>query len=49
MREELRAVVQAEIRKLLDAQFIRKIRYFTWLANMGRIKKSNSKWWMCTN
>lgn len=46
---ELRAVAKAEIRKLLDAQFIKEVRYSTLLANVVMVKKANGKWQMCTD
>lgn len=49
MGEELRAVVKTEVKKLLDAQFIREVRYSTWLANVVMVKKANGKWRMCTD
>ena len=49
MEEELRSVVKAEVKKLLDARFIREVRYSTWLANVVMVKKANSKWKMCTD
>ena len=33
--------------KLLKAIFIREVRYSTWLANVGMVKKVNGKWRMC--
>ena len=49
MGEELRAVVKTEVKKLLDAKFIREVRYSTWLANVVMVKKANGKWRMCTD
>lgn len=34
---------------MLDAGFIREADYTTWLANVVLVKKSNGKWWMCTD
>lgn len=36
-----------EVHKLLEAGFIREIKYTTWLANVIMVKKSNDKWRMC--
>lgn len=38
-----------EVQKLLEAEFIREVKYTTWLANVVMVKKSNSKWNMCTD
>ena len=35
--------------KILKANFIREVRYSTWLANVVMVKKSYGKWKMCTN
>nr|KYP69301.1 Transposon Ty3-G Gag-Pol polyprotein [Cajanus cajan] len=45
--DERREAVKAETQKLLNARFIREIKYTTWLANMVMVKKSNGKWRMC--
>ncbi|XP_057755326.1 uncharacterized protein LOC130974464 [Arachis stenosperma] len=39
----------AEVNKLIDAQFIREIRFTTWLANVVMVKKNNGKWHMCVD
>ena len=49
MRDELRNVVRGEINKLLKAQFIREVRYSTWLANIVMVRKANGKERMCTD
>ena len=49
MVEELRKMIREEIDKLLKGQFIRKVKYSTWLANVVMVKKANRKWRMCTN
>nr|KYP39222.1 Transposon Ty3-I Gag-Pol polyprotein [Cajanus cajan] len=38
-----------ETQKLLDAGFIREVRYTTWLANLVLVKKSSGKWRMCVD
>ena len=38
-----------EIRKLLEADFIREVYYPDWLANVVMVKKANEKWRMCIN
>ncbi|XP_077226311.1 uncharacterized protein LOC143859516 [Tasmannia lanceolata] len=39
--------IKEEVDKLLDAKFIREIRYPEWLANVVMVRKSNSKWRIC--
>ena len=36
-----------EVRKLLEADFIREVYYYEWLANVVMVKKANGKWRMC--
>ena len=43
MGEEQQKVVRKEVDKLLKAQFIREVRYSTWLANIVMVKKANGK------
>nr|KYP40262.1 Gypsy retrotransposon integrase-like protein 1 [Cajanus cajan] len=38
-----------ETQKLLNAGFIREVRYTTWLANVVLVKKSSGKWCMCVD
>jgi hypothetical protein len=38
-----------EIRKLLQAGFIREVDYPEWLSNVVLVKKSNGKWRMCVD
>ena len=45
--QERDKVIADEVRKLLKADFIRKVYYHDWLANMVMIKKANGKWRMC--
>lgn len=47
--EEIRQVVQKESEKLIKADFIREIEYFTWLSNVVMVKKSNGKWRTCVD
>jgi len=42
-------VVREKINKLLKAQFIREVKYSTWLANVVMVKKANGKWGMFTD
>ena len=49
MGEERRKVVREEMDKLLNVNFIREVRYSTWLANIVMVKKGNRKWRMCTD
>jgi len=47
MEEERHKVVKEEVDKLLKANFIREVRFSTWLTNV-MVKKANDKWRMCT-
>jgi hypothetical protein len=38
-----------ELRKLLEARFIKEVFHPTWLANLVLVKKKNEKWWMCVD
>ena len=38
-----------EVNKLLDANFIRKVYYPEWLANVVMVKKANRKWKICVD
>nr|KYP37331.1 Transposon Ty3-I Gag-Pol polyprotein [Cajanus cajan] len=49
MGDEKRKAAKAEVKKLLQAKFIREVTYTTWLANVVLVKKSNGKWRMCTD
>jgi hypothetical protein len=40
---------KTEVQRLLDASFIREVKYPQWLANKVMVRKKNGKWWMCTN
>jgi hypothetical protein len=39
--------VKAEVHRLLDAGFIRGVKYLQWLANIIIVRKKNGKWQMC--
>jgi hypothetical protein len=39
--------VKVEVRRLLDAGFIREVTYPECLANVVMVKKKNGKWRMC--
>jgi hypothetical protein len=45
--EERRLAIGAELRKLLEAGFIKEVFHPTWLANPVLVKKKNGKWRMC--
>jgi len=47
--EERRKAACDEADKLLQAGFIRKAHYTTWLANVVMVKKANRKWRMCVD
>nr|KYP54649.1 Retrovirus-related Pol polyprotein from transposon 297 family [Cajanus cajan] len=46
---ERRDAVIIETQKLLNAGFIREVRYTTWLANVVLVKKNSGKWRMCVD
>ena len=41
--------IAEEVRKLLEAGFIREVYYPDWLANVVMVKKANEKWQMCVD
>jgi hypothetical protein len=45
--EERRRVIGVELRKLLEAEFIKEVFHPTWLANPVLVNKKNGKWCMC--
>jgi hypothetical protein len=45
--EERRRAIGAELRKLLEAGFIKEVFHPTWLVNPVLVKKKNGKWRMC--
>jgi hypothetical protein len=45
---ELRKLLE-ELRKLLEAGFIKEVFHPTWLANPILVKKKNEKWRMCVD
>jgi hypothetical protein len=47
--EERRRAIRAELRKLLEAGFIKEVFHPTWLANHVLVKKKNGKWLMCVD
>ena len=38
-----------EVRKLLEARFIREVYYPDWLANVVMVRKNSRKWRMCVD
>ena len=42
-------MIAEEVRKLLEADFIREVYYPDWLANVVMVKKANGKWQMCVD
>uniref|UniRef100_A0A151UE88 Retrovirus-related Pol polyprotein from transposon 412 family n=1 Tax=Cajanus cajan TaxID=3821 RepID=A0A151UE88_CAJCA len=46
---ERQEAIVSETQKLLNAGFIREVRYTTWLANMVLVKKNSGKWRMCVD
>jgi hypothetical protein len=47
--EEQRRAIRVELRKLLEAGFIKEVFHPTWLANPVLVKKKNGKWRMCVD
>jgi hypothetical protein len=47
--EERRQAIRVELRKLLEAGFIKEVLHPTWLANPVLVKKKNGKWRMCVD
>ena len=47
--QERDKAITEEVRKLLEAGFIREVYYPDWLANVVMAKKSNGKWRMCVD
>jgi len=47
--EERCKATQEETDKLVQARFIQKAHYTTWLANVVMVKKANGKWRMCVD
>ena len=47
-QERDKAIVE-EVRKLLEAGFIREVNYPDWLANVVMVKKANGKWRICVD
>ncbi|RDX71121.1 hypothetical protein CR513_49567, partial [Mucuna pruriens] len=47
--EEKRRAIKEETEKLLNAGFIREVRYPEWLANVVMVRMANGRWRMCTD
>jgi hypothetical protein len=47
--EERHRAIRVELRKLLEAVFIKEVFHPTWLANPVLVKKKNGKWRMCVD
>ena len=47
MGEEQCKAGKEEVDKLLNANFIREVKYSTWLGNIVMVKKASDKWGMC--
>jgi hypothetical protein len=47
--EEWHWAIGVELRKLLEAGFIKEVFHPTWLANPVLVKKKNGKWRMCVD
>ena len=42
-------IIQAEVDNLLDAGFIREVKYLEWLANVVVVPKKGGKWRVCVD
>lgn len=42
-RDDKRKAIKEEVEKLLAANFIKKVKYLAWLANIVMVKNSNGK------
>ncbi|XP_072088241.1 uncharacterized protein [Arachis hypogaea] len=47
--DERRKAAEVETKKLLEAGFIRELRFSAWLANIVMVRKSSGKWRMCVD
>ena len=47
--QERDKAIAEEVKKLLEADFIQKLYYLDWLANVVMVKKANGKWRMCVD
>ena len=47
--QERNKAIAEEVRKLLEADFIREVHYPDWLASVVMVKKANGKWRMCVD
>jgi len=47
--QERDKVIAEEVRKLLEAGFIREVYYLDWLANVVMVKKANGNWRICVD
>ena len=46
---ERQKVIVEEIKKLLDARFIREVTHLEWVANIVLVKKANGKYRICVD
>nr|XP_025611816.1 uncharacterized protein LOC112705182 [Arachis hypogaea] len=49
LRPDRAQVVEEQVQALLEADFIREVKYPSWLANVVLVKKQNGKWRMCVD
>jgi hypothetical protein len=49
MGPERAEAIEKQVKELLEAGFIREVRYSDWVSNVVMVKKSNGKWRMCTD
>lgn len=48
-RPELVSRIEAEVNKLIDAGFIREVKYPTWIANIVPVRKKNGQLRVCVD
>ena len=47
--QDRQQIIQAEVDNLLEAGFIREVKYPEWLANVVVVPKKGGKWWVCVD
>jgi len=49
LRPELVPEIEKEVNKLIEARFIREVKYLTWIANMVPVRKKNGQLRICVD
>ena len=49
MGPERAEAIEKQVKELLEAGFIREVRYSEWVSNVVMVKKANGKWRKCTD